>query len=550
MAHQTNDVKQFLDKAGVEALWDRIYNGFAPRWQSYKPSNTASTTDDRKPADFINTYVSDYIVGGEKDGRKSLDVTFISAGAIADAEGNKYGRDLIVQIPEVKAHSSATAEDGEYGVMSPDDKWKLDHVGTTAENAVTIKDIKVGIADESGENKDIRKLTISSTDKFVNWDLQYNQSTNTLDIIDINSTGSSKIMTSVSVDDMLSDAIKRGFLSGVDLVDTNASGVKGMYLKFVFTTGIGEDGVSPDDESKIIYVDVKDLVDVYTAGDGITITNTGLDASGNTTIDKTHRTGTITLKIAQTGEIGGVKIYKDNSDYEVAARTSSITANVTGTNHRNFGVEIDKDDKAFVNVPITNITINDTNPEVKAATISPVTGGSFDIITDYNAVADQNSVDGWVITPTTATITVSKETDWSTAWQKVEGNDVTSDGDKTLEFGKPFKVFKDIVEGGTNGHATVKSVATLTMPTETTLILPTATKGTDNNITTIYANAAETINGIANVPVSHQSITITTEVIKNVDNHTIVCETTDNKFDICIPAIEESFIDSLVYRLQ
>ena len=267
-------------------------------------------------------------------------------------------------------------------------------------------------------------------------------------------------------------------------------------------------------------------------------------------LHKTQRTGTITLKTAQTGEIGGVKVYKDNELYEVAARTSTIGANVTGTNHRNFGVEIDKNDKAFVNVPITNITINDPNPEVKAATISPVTGGSFDIITDYNAVADPNSVDGWVITPTTATITVSKETDWSTAWPKVEGNDVTSDGDKTLEFGKPFKVFKDIVEGGTNGHATVKSVATLTMPTETELILGDAEQGADNPITTIYANAAETINGIANVPVSHQSITITTEVVKSVDNHTIVCKTTDNKFDICIPAIEESFIDSLVYRVQ
>lgn len=550
MAHQTNDVKQFLDKAGVEALWGRIYNGFAPRWQSYKPSNTASTTDDRKSADFIKTHIGDYIVDGESDGRKSLNVTFISAGAIADAEGNKYGRDLIVQIPEVKAHSSATAEDGEYGVMSPDDKWKLDNVGTTAESAVTIKDIKIGIADESTD-KNVRKLTISSDNKkFVNWDLQYNQSTNTLDIIDINSTGSNKIMTSVSVDDMLSDAITKGFLASVALVDKKDGETEqtGMYLKFVFSTGIGADGASS--ESQTIYVDVKDLVDVYTGGTGIEIVNTKMDENGNTDVDEKHRTGTINLKTAAIGEIGGVKIYKDNSEYEVAARTSTIDANVTGTNHRNFGVEIDKNDKAFVNVPITNITINDPNPEVKAATISPVTGGSFDIITDYNAVADPNSVDGWVITPTTDTITVSKETDWSTAWTKVEGNDVTSDGDKTLEFGKSFKVFKDIVEGGTNGHATVKSVATLTMPTETTLTLHDATKGTDNNITTIYDNATETINNIANVPVSHQSITITTEVVKSVDNHTIVCETTDNKFDICIPAIEESFIDSLVYHVQ
>lgn len=534
MAHQTNDVKQFLDKAGVEALWERIYNGFAPRWQSYKPSNTASTTDDRKPADFINTYISDHVVNGVKDGRKSLDVNFISAGAIADAEGNKYGRDLIVQIPEVKAPTSATAGDGEYGVMSPEDKWKLDHVGATADAAVTIKGIKVGDADESTD-ANIRKLTISN-DKFVNWDLVYNDTNNTLDIVDLNS--SSKVMTSVNVDDMLSDAIKKGFLSGVSLVDTNASGVKGMYLKFVFTTGIGTDGVSS--ESQEIYVDVKDLVDVYIAGTGIEIANTGMDANGNTTIDKTQRTGTISLKTASTGEIGGIKIYKDNSEYEVAARTSSITADVTGTNHRYFGVEIDKNDEAFVNVPKTPLNVEAT--DLSDDSIEIVTGtDTVKVFAGYGLQED--GTDGWKMTPTYKNITIGKETDWSTS-----GN-VGEEG-KELGFGDTFTVFKDIVAGGTNGHGTVKSNTTFTLPTETTLTLPDAVQGTDNNITTTYANATETINGIANVPVSHQSVTIATTAVTDVNDHAIARTTTNNKFDICIPAIEESFIDSLVYRVQ
>lgn len=538
MAHQTNNVKQFLDKAGVEALWERIYNGFAPRWQSYKPSNTASSDNDKLPADFINTYESDYIVNGEKDGRKSLDVTFVSAGAIKDANGNKYGRDLIVQIPEVKAPTSQNGADGNYGVMSPADKWKLDNVANTAEDKVTIKGVKVGDADESTD-ANVRKLTISN-DKFVNWDLVYNNTNNTLDIVDLNYP--SKVMTSVNVDDMLADAITKGFLANVSLVDRKDGENKatGMYLKFIFTTGVGADGTSS--ESETIYVDVKDLVDIYEPGTGISITQGSYND-----VNQTSRTSTINLKTAETDVIGGVKVYKDNSLYEVAARTSNISGDVTGINHRNFGVEIDKNDKAFVNVPITNITINDPNPKVKGATISPVTGGSFDIITDYEAAA---GVDGWVLTPTTATINVNKETNWSAAWPQVDNKDVTGDDNKTLEFGKPFKVFKDIVADGTNGHGAVKSVATLTMPTETTLVLPDETKGADNNITTEYTNTTEKINDIEGVPVSHQSITITTSMVKSVDNHTIVRETTDNKFDICIPAIELSFIDALVYRVQ
>jgi hypothetical protein len=341
-------------------------------------------------------------------------------------------------------------------------------------------------------------------------------------------------MTSVNIDNMLADAIKKGFLAGVDLVDKKDGETEatGMYLKFIFTTGVGADGTSS--ESQTIYVDVKDLVDVYTQGTGISITQGTYN-----TADKTARSSTINLKTAATSEIGGIKIYKDNTK-TVAARTSSITANVTGTNHRYFGVEIDKEDKAFVNVPKTSLNVEATD----------LSDDSIEIVTGTDAVKvfagyglQEDGTDGWKMTPTYKNITIGKETDWSTS-----GN-VGEEG-KELQFGKTFTVFKDIVAGGTNGHGAVKSNTTFTMPTETTLSLPDATKGADNNISTTYANVEETINGIANVPVSHQSITITTSAVTSVNDHAITRTTTDNKFDICIPAIELSFIDALVYRVQ
>lgn len=61
-----------------------------------------------------------------------------------------------------------------------------------------------------------------------------------------------------------------------------------------------------------------------------------------------------TLSAATATAIGGIKIRKDNSSYTVAANTSpTITANVT-TAGKYYGVEIDKDDKAYVYVPWTN----------------------------------------------------------------------------------------------------------------------------------------------------------------------------------------------------
>lgn len=64
--------------------------------------------------------------------------------------------------------------------------------------------------------------------------------------------------------------------------------------------------------------------------------------------------GTINLKPATTSEIGGIKVAKDNASYAVATNTSpDITADVT-TAGKYYGVEIDKNDKAYVYVPWTD----------------------------------------------------------------------------------------------------------------------------------------------------------------------------------------------------
>ena len=76
------------------------------------------------------------------------------------------------------------------------------------------------------------------------------------------------------------------------------------------------------------------------SGTGITVSD---DKSGKATVN---------LKTAATTEIGGIKIAKDNSAYSVTSQTSSVTADVTSGNY--YGVEIDKNDKAFVYVPWTD----------------------------------------------------------------------------------------------------------------------------------------------------------------------------------------------------
>lgn len=86
-----------------------------------------------------------------------------------------------------------------------------------------------------------------------------------------------------------------------------------------------------------------------TPGTGLT---NGTDETAITT------SGTLNLKTASTSEIGGVKIAKDNSSYTVATATSVISNNITSGKY--YGVELDKNDKAFVYVPWTDTKVTNT----------------------------------------------------------------------------------------------------------------------------------------------------------------------------------------------
>lgn len=501
MATTYSNPTRFLDEAGLEKLWERIYNGFAPRWQSYKPSDSLSNSDDRIPATFITP------VEGNRDGNASLNINFISAGTVKDVSNNYYGKDIVVEIPTVKAPTS-DGTGGKLGLMTPEDKAKLDNIGTTAESAVTIKGINV------------KGSALALNNKFVNWDLKYNETTNTLDILDLND--SNKVMTSVNIDTMLSDAIVKGFLSDVSLVDRKdgETAATGLYLKFIFTTGIGTNTASS--ESQTIYVSVNDLVDFYQPGTGISITQ-----GTENTADETKRTSTINLKTAATGEIGGVKIYKDNSSYSVAARTeSNISANVTGTTHRNFGVELDKDDKAFVNVPITNLTVNDST--VIDDTVEIITGtDKIKILQGYAKTKDTNG-DGWTLAPQYKEISFDKETNVSigTATNTNKGEKIDSS----------ITVVTGLTTSGTNGHTIAPVTETYTF-TESHLSLGNDAETTDKTITTNDTNTSDT---------AVDKLKVLTNI--EVNDHTIT--KTYTTFEINVSSIDTDFINGLQYKVN
>lgn len=401
--------KKYLDETGLVALWGRITDYGAPRWTAYKPTAVGAT----------ETIVS---------------IGFESAATDEQKAENK-GLDTVIQIPEATLTNA--------GVLSAADKYRVNNIEVFAEDLITIKNIKVGQNDESGNNANIRKLNIDGN-KNINWDFVYNSSTDTLDIIDVNASG--KVMTSVAINDFIGDALLKGILTDSDIVTEDGDGNSGEFIKLTFTTTTN-DGTT---ESKDIYINVADLIDLYLPGSGISINQGGLIVDGQ------RRESYISLKTAGTDiTLDEFNQHKGIGGF-VAHKVSDVVA-VEGTEieKRYFGVEIGKDDKAIVNVPIGTLTSGENSIE-NEITISPAIVNTQDIITGIDIYENDDNT-GHYIQPTGVTLTFDKETD------------ITTDGDagidgSTLKFGDSFTVFKDITPGGINGHRLTKSNTTWTLP--------------------------------------------------------------------------------------
>lgn len=146
----------------------------------------------------------------------------------------------------------------------------------------------------------------------------------------------------------VSELVKSGLLKDADVVyRAESEGVAaGMYLKLQFYTysGDGEGGESAVEEVKDVYINVTDLVDIYTAGEGIDITNDAQSGGDDA------RTGTIKVKVATESALGAVKVgYAEDTDKQL------------------YKLQLDANGNAFVAVPWKHTTVNVTTEDTNAA---------------------------------------------------------------------------------------------------------------------------------------------------------------------------------------
>ena len=469
--------KKYLDETGLSKLWARITDYGAPRWTAYKPVQ-GNITDE------------------------SVILAYQSAATDEQKAAGK-GNVIAVEIPGATQSLA--------GVMTANDKNRVDNIEVIAEDLITIKNIKVGQSNENGENnRDARKLAIDDG-KNVNWDFVYNATTDTLDIIDVITN---KVMTSVHINDFIGDALIDGILTDVDLVDHDENNNSGAFIKLIFTITRN----NGDIDSKDIYINVADLIDVYTAGPGISIEQGSIDTNEDI------RNSVICLKTAGTDATLDDHNHPKGIGGFVAHKVSNATAvGISSIEKRYFGVEIGNDAKGIVNVPIGTIT-NTDNSITGEISISPIIGGDADIITGVNIV-ELDDHTGHIIQPTGTTLHIDKETDITTS-----GN--AGEDAETLQFGDSFTVFKDIAPGGTNGHELIKS--------NTTWTLPELSKGdpiVSQESQTIYAdNAASAFN-----------LDIVTDIYVDSKTGTIAPITTQFTGYVDVLSIDNATIESLTY---
>jgi len=470
--------KTYLDRAGLSALWTKIQTGFAPRWTAYKPG---ASTNEPATVHKINESGSSLSASETQIG-----INFNSAGVLTDG-ATKYGTDITLLLPQATPANNGTG--GYAGLLSAADKEKIDEMGTTAETAVTLKGIHVGKGNGTA-------LKIDSS-KFAHFNFVYNETTKSLDITDRNSSDAvlatvpiSHFTEDLAISSVISDAkVLAELPSGATLSGGTTQNPPYLALTFILTReGVNAETGADETytETNTIYTSLADLVSTYTASIGLEVIN----LAGDDLDDDVHTTAAFILKSAATGERGGIKVVEvttGTGDYVVGSTGDKVRHEAD--KNRNFGIERNANDIAFVNVPIGDITaadeinVGDQSIDVKESARTN-TAQSFTVISGLTVTKDTDD-QGHSISYKTKTIEVLPETPVTVT--KSSTNDTAenynNDANPKHELGT-FNVVSSMAQStDKNGHAITYKTKNITLyETELTDTSVTATAAGDKFI--------------------------------------------------------------------
>jgi hypothetical protein len=169
----------------------------------------------------------------------------------------------------------------------------------------------------------------------------------------------------------ITSLVKTGLLLDSDVVINPSNGLIGTFLKLVFNA-VDADG---NPKPQVQYINISDLVKIYTSGEGISI----IDETGSGT-DDTQYIGKINVVAATDDKLGAFKTGYQNGN-------------------KTYAIELDPNNKAYVAVPWneTKVIANNNDADVDADGNPYLT---VDCITDSNNNDDKSTTTTYAISVT------------------------------------------------------------------------------------------------------------------------------------------------------
>ena len=346
--------KQFLDYAGLQQFWGIIDAKFANKVDAAK---VGSFGFDATAESVTMTYTDSAATPKSYDIRIPMAGDLVEGNAVAgmlSASDKALIDDIDNKINDMAPFHGLKIDGKEIYLPGKRGNIGLDFVtgGTDGARTAKIELVDLAYRDTYGTNSwteitaEVYEANKSNAayyaydNKYYKWSVDGVKGP-------VNNVGAPLMSAPISSIDV-SELVKSGLLKDADVVYRPASeGVaEGMYLKLQFYTysGDGEGGEGAVEEVKDVYINVTDLVDIYTAGEGIDITN-DVQSGGDDA-----RTGTIKVKVATEGALGAVKVgYTDDTAKQL------------------YKLQLDANGNAFVAVPWKHTTVNVTTEDANAA---------------------------------------------------------------------------------------------------------------------------------------------------------------------------------------
>ena len=526
-----NEPKKYLDFNGLNALWDNICDKFAPQWKSVNFDHIAKTSPTHEEDNVVLTF-------------QNLSMPPVADGEFAGVVDHTHVNQTTWTIAAAKAHEGGTG--GHAGVMSAEDKTKLDALETTAEQAVTIKGVMVGgtTMHESTVNADGTRnwndsLAIDAN-KQVAFDFIYNSTADELQIIDLNASDATKVKASVKINDMLGDSIKEAMIESVELSATDKDGNPGTFIKITFKVTNQSDVT---DDNNVVYCNVADLIETYNEGDGIAISPTAGDLTDGVATETTI--SVIAPKRNKTNNanvIGGIipdKVYTGSvTNWKNASGTIAPKVQDLGTqSSRYFGIETDKDGHAFVNAPSAAISLG--TPTEKTDSINNTQ--STDTFTAMTGISIGLSDDGntYTYTPEYTTFTVNQESELVVDDTKIEQANIQLNGStaQTITYKSEIAIGCDETDPNHAHDHEIKTVNSTFTITESELEINSKLNGDGTAFTKTEAISPGTGVGITVL-----------ETVSRGDHHEIIKEPVTITVNDPL-SIEIGYIEGLVWSI-